>query len=96
MEAVGSSETFSLVYQPAVLYSPEVHSIHIHYFKERNNFYTGRFIMFSGIRKIYYRKTVGQVFTKLVQIEGKTQFFFPSKLLFIVVHISATRRCGFM
>ena len=34
--------------------------------------------MYSGITKIYYRKTVGHVFTKPVQIEGTTQkFFFP-------------------
>jgi hypothetical protein len=39
---------------------------------------TGRFIMYSGITKIYYRKTVGHVFTKqTVQIEGTTQIFFP-------------------
>jgi len=35
--------------------------------------YTGHFIMYSGITKIYYRKTVGHVFTKPVQIEGITQ-----------------------
>jgi hypothetical protein len=40
--------------------------------------YTGRFIMYSGITKIYYRKTVGHVFTKPVRIGGTTQnFFFP-------------------
>jgi hypothetical protein len=40
--------------------------------------YTGRFIMHSGITKIYYRKIVGHVFTKPVQIEGTTQkFVFP-------------------
>jgi len=38
--------------------------------------YTGRFIMYSGITKIYYRKTVGQVFTKPVQLEGTTQKYF--------------------
>jgi hypothetical protein len=39
---------------------------------------TGRFIMYSGITTIYYRKTVGHVFTKPVQIEGTTEkFFFP-------------------
>jgi len=32
--------------------------------------------MYSGIIKIYYRKTVGHVFTKPVQIEGTTQIFF--------------------
>ena len=43
---------------------------------------------------IYYRKTVGHVFTKPVQIEGTTQKKkFPSKLFFIVVYISAARRC---
>jgi hypothetical protein len=31
--------------------------------------------MYSGITKIYYRKTVGHVFTKPVQIEGTTQKF---------------------
>jgi hypothetical protein len=45
---------------------------------------TGRFIMYYGITKIGYRKTVGHVFTKPVQIEGTTQnMFFPSKLLFL-------------
>jgi len=58
--------------------------------------YTGRFIMYSGITKIYYAETVGHVFTKLVQIEGTTQNLFPSKLFFIVVHISAVRRCECM
>ena len=38
-------------------------------------YYTGRFIMYSGITKIYYRKTVGHVFKKPVQIEGTTQIF---------------------
>ena len=31
--------------------------------------------MYSGVTKIYYRKTVGQVFTKPVQREGTTQIF---------------------
>ena len=35
--------------------------------------YTGYFIMFSGITKIYYRKSLGHVFTKPVQIEETTQ-----------------------
>jgi len=40
--------------------------------------YTGRFIMYSVITKIYYRKTAGHVFTKPVQIEGTNQkSFFP-------------------
>jgi hypothetical protein len=47
--------------------------------------------MYSGITKMYYGETVGHVFTKPVQIEGTTQIFFPSKLFFIVVHISAAR-----
>jgi hypothetical protein len=34
---------------------------------------TGRFIMYFGITKLYYRKTVGHVFTKPVQIEGTAQ-----------------------
>jgi len=32
--------------------------------------------MYSGITKIYYRKSAGHVFTKPVQIEGTTQKFF--------------------
>ena len=36
---------------------------------------TGCFIMYSGITKICYRKTVGHVFTKPVQIEGTTHKF---------------------
>ena len=53
--------------------------------------------MYSGVTKKYYRKTVGHVFTKPVQIEATIQFFFsPSKLFFIVVHISAARRCECM
>jgi len=51
--------------------------------------------MYSGITKIDYRKTVGHIFTKPVQIKGTTQNFFPSKV-FIVVHISAARRCECM
>jgi hypothetical protein len=38
--------------------------------------YTGRFIMYSGIKKNCYRKAVGHVFTKPVQIEGTTQKYF--------------------
>jgi hypothetical protein len=43
--------------------------------------YTGRFIMYSGIKKNYDRKTVGHVFTKPVQIEGTTQKFYPESCL---------------
>jgi len=39
--------------------------------------YTGRFIMYSGITKMYYRKTVGHVFTKPAQREGTAQKKFP-------------------
>jgi hypothetical protein len=59
-------------------------------------FFTCLFIMYSGITKIYYGKTVGQIFTKPVQIAGTTQKFFPSKLFFIVVDIYAARRCEYM
>ena len=38
---------------------------------------TGRFIMYSGITNIYYKKTLGHIFTKPVQIEGTTQKIFP-------------------
>jgi len=48
--------------------------------------------MYSGITKNYYRKTVGHVFTKPVQIEGTTKSP-PLRLAFIVVHIYAARRC---
>jgi hypothetical protein len=50
--------------------------------------------MYSGITKIFDRKTVGQLFTKPAQIERTTQHFFPRKLFFIVVHISAARECS--
>ena len=49
--------------------------------------------MYSGTTKICYRKTVGHLFTKPKQIEEATQFFHPSKLFFILVHIYAARRC---
>jgi hypothetical protein len=45
-------------------------------------YYTGRFIMYSRITKVYYRKTVGHVFTKLVQIEGTTEKFFSQYVVF--------------
>jgi hypothetical protein len=49
--------------------------------------------MYSVITTMYDRKTVGHVFTKPVQIEGKTQkIFSPENCFFIVVHISAARR----
>ena len=57
--------------------------------------YTGRFKMYSCITKIYYRKTVGHVFTKHVQIEGQLKIP-PRTLFLVVVHIFATRRCEFM
>jgi hypothetical protein len=44
--------------------------------------HTGRFIMYSGITKMYDRKTVRHVFTKPVQIEGTTQKFFSQKFVF--------------
>jgi len=37
---------------------------------------TGRFITYSRITKIYYRKIVGHIFMKPVQIEGRTQKLF--------------------
>jgi hypothetical protein len=37
--------------------------------------------MYSGITKIYYRKTVGHVFTKPVQVEGTTQKFTETRCL---------------
>ena len=43
---------------------------------------TGRFIMYSGISKIYYRKPVGHVFTKPVQIEGINQNIFSQYVVF--------------
>jgi hypothetical protein len=52
--------------------------------------------MYSGITKIYDRKTVGHVFTKPVQIEGKTQKTFSQKVVSIIVHISAARRSDCM
>jgi hypothetical protein len=35
--------------------------------------YKRLFVMYSGIAKIYYRKTVEHLLTKPVQIEGTTQ-----------------------
>jgi len=43
---------------------------------------TGRFIMHSGITKIYYRKKVGHVFMNPVQIEEKTLIFILLYILF--------------
>ena len=50
-------------------------------------YYTGRFIIHSGITKIYYRKTVRHVFTKPVQIEGTTNFFFSVSCLYRSSHL---------
>ena len=44
--------------------------------------FTWRFIMYSEITKIYYRKTAGRVFTKPVHIEGTTQFSPPQQFGF--------------
>ena len=57
--------------------------------------YTGRFIMYSGITNIYYRKTVGHVFTKHVQIEGRTQFFPPSNASVCSEKMAAPREKSF-
>jgi len=38
--------------------------------------------MYSGITKNYYRKTVGHVFTKPVQIEGTTKKFTETGCLY--------------
>jgi hypothetical protein len=62
----------------------------------QRSIYTGHFLMYSGITKTDYKKTVGHVFMELVQIEGTTNFVFTSKLFFNVVHISAARRCECM
>jgi hypothetical protein len=43
---------------------------------------TGRFIMYSGITKIYNSKTVGHLFIKPVQIEGTSQKCFSQKIVF--------------
>jgi hypothetical protein len=52
--------------------------------------------MYSETTKIYDRKTVGQLFTKHVQIRKKNSNFFFRKLFSIVVHISAAGRCKCM
>jgi hypothetical protein len=44
--------------------------------------YTGCFIMYSGITKIYDRKTIGHMFKKPVQIEWTTQKQFSQKVVF--------------
>jgi hypothetical protein len=38
--------------------------------------------MYSGITKLYDRKTVGHVFTKPVQMEGTTQHYYSQKVVF--------------
>jgi hypothetical protein len=38
--------------------------------------------MYSGITKIYDRKTIGHVFTKPVQIEGTTKKYFSQEVVF--------------
>ena len=48
--------------------------------------------MYSGFTNIYYRKPVRHVFTKRVQIEKELKNSSKS-IFFIVVHISAVRRC---
>jgi len=87
----------------SVLLSPEISTGQIHlqpianFTLQKYSVYTGCFIIYSGITKIYYKKTLGHVFTKTVQIEGTSQKkFFHSKLFFIVVHSSAARRCECM
>jgi hypothetical protein len=49
--------------------------------------------MYSGITKIYDRKTVGHVFTKPVQTEGTALFFFPRKL-FIFLPLGDASVCS--
>jgi hypothetical protein len=43
---------------------------------------TGHFIRYSRITKMYYRKAIGHVFTKPVQIEGTTQKFVSLQVVF--------------
>jgi hypothetical protein len=38
--------------------------------------------MYSEITKVYDKKTVGHVFTKPLQIEQTTQFFFPESCFY--------------
>jgi len=45
-------------------------------FLQPPEYYTGRLIMYSRITEIYYRKTVGHILMKPVQIEGTTQKVF--------------------
>jgi len=41
---------------------------------------TGRFIIYSGITKIYYRKPVGHVYETRSDRRNNSKFFFRSKL----------------
>ena len=43
--------------------------------------------------KIYFKKSVADVFTKPLQIEGTNENPPPINLLFVIVNISAARRC---
>ena len=45
--------------------------------------YAGCFIMYSEITKLYYRKTIGHVFTNHVQVEGTTQKMFSPVSCFL-------------
>ena len=57
----------------------------------KNSRYTGRFIIYSGItKKNIIGKPQGTYLRNLYR--QKEQQFFPSKLFFIVVHISTARR----
>jgi hypothetical protein len=46
--------------------------------------YRGHFIMYSGITKNYYRKTIGQIFTKPVQTEETTEKIFFQYIVFFL------------
>jgi len=63
-------------FRTKTLYTPLPSSIRVISSKKEGR-HTGRFVMYSGATNIYYRKTVGHLFTKPVQIEGTTQNIFP-------------------
>jgi len=58
---------------------------------------TGRFIMYSAFTKIYYKKNRRtHIYETCTDRRNNSKLFSPNKLFFILVHISAARRCECM
>ena len=86
----------SILWGHLTLERPEVAPVVPRYF---NILHTGRFVMYSWITKLYYRKTVGHVLCETCtdrRNNSKSPPPPPSKLFFIIVHVCAARRCECM